>query len=368
MAMVDLKGLYRVTAKGRAYWYAWRGGPRITATHGTPAFAAEYAAHHAARKGGDKARISGLIVDWKSSDAWTLPPEKGGLAESTKKNWRGPLDAIQTHFGQVRVEAFDDQKAARRNISQWLKAWSDRPRTCDMHKQVLSALLSYAVEGGPAQRQPVLRHRQRLRDRPRRHHLDRRGHHAAGRPRQPGDHVRAGPRLPHRPAPDRPAAPVVVHIGDLAVEMRHGQEPRARPRPARRRDPDVRRTEALPDGDPQPNGPIVLTNSDGVPWRSGFPSSWNKALKAAGLQGRLHFHDSRGTFATATYELDVFTIKELAEMLAWSVDKVERIINRYVRRTPAARQDPAHRRSAEVRTSQERNCKTDCKTGPPEMT
>jgi integrase len=331
MAMVDLKGLYRVTAKGRVYWYAWRGGPRITAAHGTPAFAAEYAAHHAARRGGDKARISGLIVDWKSSDAWTLPPEKGGLAESTKKNWRGPLDAIQTHFGQVRVEAFDDQKAARRNIRQWLKAWSHRPRTCDMHKQVLSALLSYAKK------------EDRISDNPcfgiaNAYETDR------------ADIIWTDEDIMQLAGHASPEIMFVLglacltglrqtdllrlswnHIDDLAVEIGTGKS-RVRGRGQRAAvvpmyDELKRFLAVIPR-----NGPIVLTNSDGVPWRSGFPSSWNKALKAAGLQGRLHFNDSRGSFATATYELDVFTVKELAEMLAWSVDKVERIINRYVRR------------------------------------
>lgn len=46
MTTVELQGLCQVKAKGRVYWYAWRGGPRIVAPYGTPEFAAEYAAHH----------------------------------------------------------------------------------------------------------------------------------------------------------------------------------------------------------------------------------------------------------------------------------------------------------------------------------
>src|SRR5436190_23376844 len=130
MAMVDLAHLYKVTAKGRTYWYAWRGGPAIRAPHGTPAFAAEYAAHHEARKGGDAAKLSGLIVDWKKSDVWAA------LADSTKKNWKGPLGTIQAQFGAVPLGAFEDQIASRKRIKAWLKGWDDRPRTRDMHKQV----------------------------------------------------------------------------------------------------------------------------------------------------------------------------------------------------------------------------------------
>jgi hypothetical protein len=49
-------------------------------------------------------------------------------------------------------------------------------------------------------------------------------------------------------------------------------------------------------------------------------------------EDKLHFHDARGTFATMAFELGVLTVREIAEMLAWSEDRVERIINRYVRR------------------------------------
>jgi hypothetical protein len=42
MVKVDLKGLAKVTAKGRTYWYAWRGGPRLRGEPGSPEFMASY--------------------------------------------------------------------------------------------------------------------------------------------------------------------------------------------------------------------------------------------------------------------------------------------------------------------------------------
>jgi hypothetical protein len=42
MVRVDIKGLFKITAKGRVYWYAWRGGPRLSGEPGSPEFHASY--------------------------------------------------------------------------------------------------------------------------------------------------------------------------------------------------------------------------------------------------------------------------------------------------------------------------------------
>jgi hypothetical protein len=42
MVKVDLKGIAKVTAKGRVYRYAWRGGPRLRGEPGSPDFMASY--------------------------------------------------------------------------------------------------------------------------------------------------------------------------------------------------------------------------------------------------------------------------------------------------------------------------------------
>ena len=38
MVEVALKGVFKVKAKGRVYYYAWRGGPRLTGEPGSPEF------------------------------------------------------------------------------------------------------------------------------------------------------------------------------------------------------------------------------------------------------------------------------------------------------------------------------------------
>jgi len=78
-------------------------------------------------------------------------------------------------------------------------------------------------------------------------------------------------------------------------------------------------------------GPTVLTNSRAQPWK-GFGSSWNKVMHASGLNERgLHFHDLRGTAATKLFMANL-TIREIAQILAWSEDRVVRLIARYVKR------------------------------------
>ena len=46
MVKVNLKGIAKVTAKGRTYWYAWRGGPRLRGEPGIAEFVASYNEAH----------------------------------------------------------------------------------------------------------------------------------------------------------------------------------------------------------------------------------------------------------------------------------------------------------------------------------
>ena len=80
----------------------------------------------------------------------------------------------------------------------------------------------------------------------------------------------------------------------------------------------------------------ILSNSRRRPWTAdGFGSSFNKAKIDAGLAERdLHFNDLRGTAATKFY-IAGFTMREIAETLAWEEASVEKIIRRYVERGAA---------------------------------
>jgi integrase len=82
----------------------------------------------------------------------------------------------------------------------------------------------------------------------------------------------------------------------------------------------------------------ILTNSKGRLWtKDGFGSSFNKAKIAAGMSdANLHFHDLRGTAATRFYVAGI-PERSIAEIMAWEEEHVARIIRRYVGRTAATR-------------------------------
>jgi hypothetical protein len=54
MVKVDLKGVAAVTAKGRTYHYAWRGGPRLRGEPGSAEFIASYQEAHDSLRTPDK--------------------------------------------------------------------------------------------------------------------------------------------------------------------------------------------------------------------------------------------------------------------------------------------------------------------------
>ena len=138
-----LKGAFKVTAKGRTYWYAWRGpplGPRLQGAPGSPEFHASYVEAHAAFRVPDTGRFDSLVAAYKASDDYKT------LAPSTKKAWTPWLDRIADHFGELRIAQFERPQKIRPIIVRWRSRWADKPRTADYALQVLSRVLSHAVD------------------------------------------------------------------------------------------------------------------------------------------------------------------------------------------------------------------------------
>jgi integrase len=76
----------------------------------------------------------------------------------------------------------------------------------------------------------------------------------------------------------------------------------------------------------------VLTSSHGRPWKkNGFGTAFQRAKKAAGIVRDLHFHDLRGTAATRFYTAGL-SERAIAEIMGWEEEHVHRIIRRYVTR------------------------------------
>jgi hypothetical protein len=139
MAKRDVKGLQRVVSKGRVYWYAWRGGPRLRGDYGTADFWASYDAAVRERHIPAPGKFRALVTLYKGSADYQK------LAPSTKVHWGPWLDRIADHFGSLSIAAFENPKI-RKIIRQWRNTYASTPRTADMGLQVLSRVCAYGVD------------------------------------------------------------------------------------------------------------------------------------------------------------------------------------------------------------------------------
>lgn len=319
MPKVKLDGVHKVTAKGRSYWYAWRGAgaPRLKGEPGSAEFVSSLEAAHAGRRSGDRTKVSGLVIAYKRDPAWQE------LAEKTRANWAPWLDRIVAHFGELRIAAFD-RPLIRVAIKRWRDQYRATPRSADVGLQVLSRVLSFAVENGDLGTNPV-----------------------AGIP-----HLYSANRAEVIWTADdleqlaAHASPEVMWAARLAVltGLRQADLLRLSWSHVKANSIEIRtgksggtKTTLIPihaalraqlDAIPR-LATTVLTNSEGRPWRTGFGSSWNKAVTRAGIDK--HFHDLRGTAATALYRAG-FTSREIADVMTWSQAGVEQLVDRYVKR------------------------------------
>src|SRR5215475_13896573 len=137
---VELKGVHTVKANGRTYYYAWRGGPRLLGEPGTPTFHNSYHEAIAELRTPDTGKFKSLVTLYKASNDYKK------LAQSTRRAWSPWLDRIADYFGELRVAQFDRPEKIRPVIRHWRNQWTDKPRTADYGMQVLSRVVSYAVD------------------------------------------------------------------------------------------------------------------------------------------------------------------------------------------------------------------------------
>lgn len=286
IAKIDLKGVYVVTSKGHTYHYAWRGrgAPRLHSKPGTAAFVAELNDALASRNQAPKHTIAWLCACYRGSE------EYKALAPTTRKQWTRWLDLIQDHFGTLSLRQFD-RPQIRIPIRKWRDLRRSTPRTADYGVQVLSRLLSYAVGEGHIQANPC-------KGIPSLYKVNRteliwteqdiQKLCAVASP-EIGWAVRLAALTGQRQGDLLKMA--WSHVGTHSIEFTTGKSGNRRTVII----PIYQELRTLLDSIPK-RATTILTNTDGRPWRSGFGSSWNKALKKSGL--KLHFHDLRGTAAT----------------------------------------------------------------------
>ncbi len=336
MVLVDLKGVHKVSSKGRHYYYAWRGGPRLTGTPGSDDFMASYQEARESRNAPDSTKFSSIVQAYRKS------PEYAKLADSTKRNWSRMLDKIEVQFGETSNAQFDRHKRIRPTILQWRSQFADTPRTADYGMQVLSRVLSYGVDplgkiaANPCEGIKSLYKNDRsaiiwtegdivtLKE----------ARDDKGKPACSAELAFAIDLAIHTGLRVGDLVQVCwAHAGDDAIIIATGKSSGKREAVIPLYD-DLRQLLArIPKRDK-----TILTNSRGQAWtQDGLASSFHTAKKLAGLSERnLHFHDFRGTAATKFYTVGL-PERVIAEIMGWSEDEVRNIIRRYVGRGAATR-------------------------------
>jgi integrase len=328
MVRIDLKGIAKITAKGRTYYYAWRGGPRLRGEPGSPEFMASYNEAIESRRTPEPGRFKSLVVLYRASANYA------NLAGSTRKNWSPWLDRIADYFGELRIAQFDRPEKIRPIIRRWRNQWADKPRAADYGMQVLSRVLSYAVDplgkiaGNPCEgiKQLYSNDRSEI--------IWTESDIAALKKTCSAEIAHAVDLGSHTGL--RLSDLMLLswsHVGEDAISFATGKS-RGRREAIIPLYDELRHVLArIPK-----RATTILTSSKRRPWTvDGFGSSFNTAKHDAGFADRdLHFHDLRGTAATKFY-IAGLSIRVIAEILAWSEDQVERIIRRYVARAAATK-------------------------------
>lgn len=325
MVKVDLKGIAKVTAKGRTYWYAWRGGPRLRGQPGSPEFHGSYNEAIEARRIPEPGRFRALITRYRDSADYK------NLAPATRKNWSPWLDRIGSYFGDLRIAQFDRPEKIRKVIRVWRNKWSATPRTADYGMQVLSRVLAFAVEQGNIAGNPCMGIPQ-LYSSDRSEIIWTESDIVAVKQKCSAEMANAVDLASHTGLREGDLLRLSwTHIGDDAITLSTGKSRGHREAIIPLYDALRGVLERIPK-----RATTVLTNSDGRPWKIGaFATGFVRVKRKAGLVD-LHFHDLRGTAATKFY-LANLSRREIAEILGWSEEQVDRIIRRYVGRAAATK-------------------------------
>lgn len=330
-----LAGVHRITkrspGKVTAYWYAWRGGPRIlnvsaksdaeltkAIARATPDACEAYKA--ASGRGGDSITLYGLITRYLTA------MEALDLADRTKADRRKHLDKVRADIGRMELKAIDS-KRARKVLVDWRNRYKATPKTADELLGALSKVIDWGIDQGDIHKNPVKdvaslyappdrseiiwepHHLEAIRP-----HCDERFWEFVQVATLTGLRLGDLRRLPW------------ASVGEDAIVFQTGKS-------NKRRTVVVPMTEALRDVlDAIPRSPksmTVLNSRRQLPWSEpGLESALQRARAASGIEG-LRIHDMRGTAATH-FIREGLDDRDIATVLGWEEKRVAEIRRRYV--------------------------------------
>ena len=287
----------------------------------------------------DHRTLSALVREWEQSASWK------NLATSTKKTWSTYSRQIVDRWGETPLSVWNDPRM-KAKVVRWRDERAEAPRAADLGVTVLRELLKFGCLHGRvlinvAEGIPNLyKNGQRAEIIWTDEDFDRFAFEAR---RMDKHHVLDGLRLCALTGLRREDLVTVclADVQEYALVKRALKTSRGRRRTASvPRIPELDLLLRELDKRSRAKGvSTLLVNSRGRPWTGdGFGGSFNRIRDAAGIvftdpdsgeQKRKHLHDVRGTFATRLI-LAGLTDSDVAEVMAWSVEKVSGIRRTYV--------------------------------------
>jgi integrase len=325
---IRLRGINRVVKRladghTEAYYYAWKGGPRLRGKPGSPEFVASYNEAVTTRALAPRHVLLGVLQAYQASEDFR------GLADSTRRSYIPLIGRIERAFSDFPLSALTDRRT--RGV---FMAWRDRiagesgRRQADYAWTVLARVLSWGLDRGLNPANPC----------------------------EKGGRLYRGSRADKIWAPDDEAlfiarAPQHLHL-PLLLALWTGQRQGDLLRlpwsaydgtHIRLRQSKTGARVVIPVGAPLKSAldstpkrsTLILTSTDNKPWTAdGFRSSWRKACAAASIVG-LTFHDLRGT-AVTRLALAGCTEAEIAAITGHSLRDVAAVLDaHYLHRDPA---------------------------------
>lgn len=327
------------------YFYAWRGGPLIARREGggkpklTPTELKAAIQFIEGNEAPETTSLKSLIRDWEESPEWN------NLARNTQKTWGSQVKKIEERWGQTPLTVWNDIRMKARVVV-WRDSRAETPRGADIGVTVLRELLKFGMLRGKVllnvadgiprlyhggNREEIIWTNEDI------NQFTREANHQNKLPVLDGLRLCALTGL-------RRADLVSVtrdEVFEHAIIKRAQKESKGRRRTASMpRVPELDELLAELDTRYRADGVnTLLVNSFGKPWTGdGFGGSFNRIRDAAKIthtdpdtgEKRLkHLHDVRGTFATRLID-NGLPDADVAEVMAWSVEKVSRIRRIYV--------------------------------------
>jgi integrase len=299
----------------RTYYYAWRGGPRLTGEPGTHEFVASYNAAVASRSPPSR---SGAMVE-SLVDAYLDSQDFLKLRERTRTDYRKLTRVIVMEFGAMLIKDLADRRA-RGEFLEWRDGLAKAsPRQADYAWVVLARVFSWAKGRGKIDVNPCEKGG-RLYDGVRADKVWRDEEETAFR----------------KVASAQLALALDLAVwtgqrqGDLLVLTWTAYDGRfIRLRQGKTGVyvvvPVFSKLRALLDATPR-RAVTILTTQAGLSWTpDGFRASWGKAALKAGIRG-LTFHDIRGT-AVLRLALAGSTVPEIATITGHAISDVQSILD-----------------------------------------